>query len=160
MNLKLLNEIQKSLDDSDFDLAHESNMAQARILSPFIEIIESEGITQEDLESKTGLSQPFLSAILNIRKKLNMEHIALLQNALGVVLQPPTILSKSEHSKKFYSKNDYDELEMDKFAILPIFNMGSMFSYFPIDPNRTMENVSKFQIDHFMPGFKGKKQPV
>ncbi|MFM7023237.1 MAG: XRE family transcriptional regulator [Flavobacteriales bacterium] len=106
--MTLLNKIQSEFDDNIFDIEHESNMVQSRLLSPIIETIESQGITQEELAEKTGLAQPFISAVLNIRKNLNMEHIALFQKALGIILQPPTTLTGKEHKSKFYSKEEYD----------------------------------------------------
>ena len=106
--MTLLNKIQSEFENNGFDLEHESNMVQSRILSPIIEAIDEQGITQEKLSEKTGLSQPFISAILNIRKKLNTEHIALFQKALGIIIQTPKALAISEHKSKFYKKEEYD----------------------------------------------------
>lgn len=106
--MTLLNKIQDEFEQKDFDLEHETDMVQSRILSPIIEKIEEQGLTQTNLSEITGLKQPFLSALFNIRKRLNMEHIALLQKALGIVLQSPQMLSIVEHKRKFYSKDEYD----------------------------------------------------
>lgn len=53
-----------------------------------------------------GLPQPFLSVLLNSKKKLNVEHIAMFQQALGIVLQPPQYLPIEEHENKFYENGD------------------------------------------------------
>lgn len=106
----LLNKIKSEFEKNDFDLEHESNMVQARILSPIIDAIEQQKITQEELSERTGLTQPFISSILNIRKKLNMEHIALFQKALDIVIQTPKTLTLIEHKHKFYNKEDYETL--------------------------------------------------
>ncbi len=108
MNTKLLNSIKEELNLDSFDLEHETNMVQARILSPLIEEMELNGITQEELAKITGLKQPFISGLLNIRKNLSMKHIALLQNALGVVLQPPNKLDTLDHSSTFYGSSKYN----------------------------------------------------
>lgn len=114
--MKLLNELRDQLQFQDFDLEHESNMVQSRLLSPILEVIEEKGLTQSQLAIKTGLKQPFISAIFNVRKKLSMEHIALLQNALGIVMQPPEYLSEHQHINKFYSKSDYQESDSESFS--------------------------------------------
>lgn len=108
MNTKLSNSIKSLLKRKGFDLEHESKMTQARILSPLLAIIEDRRITQLELEESTGLKQPFLSGLFNQRRKLNMEHIALLQEALNVKLQPPAYLDNEEHIEKFYSDNEYE----------------------------------------------------
>jgi predicted XRE-type DNA-binding protein len=108
MNTKLSNNIKSLLKQSDFNLEHESKMVQARILSTILEIIDHKNLTQVELEELTGLKQPFLSGLFNQRKKLNMEHIALFQNALRIKLQPPTYLNEEEHNEKFYSDDGYE----------------------------------------------------
>ena len=108
MNMKLSNNIKSLLKYDDFDLEHESKMVQARILSTFLEIIDQEKHTQLDLEKLTGLKQPFLSGLFNQRRKLNMDHIALLQKALKVKLEPPKYLEEEDHIKKFYSNDEYE----------------------------------------------------
>lgn len=110
-----LNKIQDEFENNKFDLEHESKMVQSRILSPIIEAIEENGLTQEELSERTGLRQPFISAILNIRKKLNMEHIALFQKALGIIIQPPQALSINEHKHKYYNKEEYEISTLDVF---------------------------------------------
>ena len=37
-----------------------------------------------------------------------MEHIALLQEALGIKLQPPAYLDNEEHIEKYYSNEEYE----------------------------------------------------
>ena len=106
--MKSLSKIQSEFDNTQFDLEHESDMVQSRLLSPIIEAIEKEGLTQAELAERTGLKQPFISAILNVRKKLNMEHIALFQKALGIVVQPPEVLSVKDHKSKYYSEEEYE----------------------------------------------------
>lgn len=108
MNTKLSNNIKSLLKQSDFNLEHESKMVQARILSTILEIIDDKNLTQLDLQELTGLKQPFLSGLFNQNKKLNMEHIALFQNALKIKLQPPTYLNEEEHNEKFYSDDGYE----------------------------------------------------
>ncbi|MGK4568870.1 helix-turn-helix domain-containing protein [Flavobacterium sp. 3HN19-14] len=109
--MKLLNKLIHKLDTSEFDVTFESQMVQSRIISVFLEIIEFKNLTQQELVQLTGLSQPFLSAIFNNRKKLNVEHIAKLQKALGVILQPPTYLSKEQHHYEYYNESDYSGLD-------------------------------------------------
>ncbi|WP_034236098.1 transcriptional regulator [Arenibacter certesii] len=108
MNTKLSNNIKSLLKQSDFNLEHESKMVQARILSTILEIIDDKNLTQLDLEELTGLKQPFLSGLFNQHKKLNMEHIALFQNALRIKLQPPAYLNEEEHYEKYYSEDGYE----------------------------------------------------
>ena len=110
-----LNKIQNEFENNGFDLEHESDMVQSRILSPIIEAIEEKGLTQAELSERTGLKQPFISAILNVRKKLNMEHIALFQKALGIVIQSPQVLSINEHKHKYYNKEEYDTPSVELF---------------------------------------------
>lgn len=117
MNMKSLNNYKNAFEISSFDLEHEANMVQSRILSSLLEVIEKKGLTQLDLEVLTGLKQPFLSAVFNNRKKINMGHIALLQNALEIVLQPPTYLSKNEHLNKFYDQHDFEAFEIEAFEL-------------------------------------------
>lgn len=107
MNTKLLDKIKGQLNHDNFDIVFESEMVQSRIVSTFLEVIESKNFTQNDLEELTGLSQPFLSALFNNRKKLNVEHIAKLQNALKIVLQPPTYLTIEEHYNTYYQEDEY-----------------------------------------------------
>ncbi len=109
MNMKSLSEIKKELDFDQFDLEHEANMVQSRILSPIIELIESKKLSQVELQKLTGLKQPFISALLNIRKKLSMEHIARFQHALDIKLESPTLLSSQNHDQEYYiEKSDYN----------------------------------------------------
>jgi transcriptional regulator with XRE-family HTH domain len=108
MNMKSLNDLKEKLKSNSFDLEHESNMVQSRILSTLLDIVELKKITQQDLEKKTGLTQPFLSALFHNRRKLNMNHIALLQKALDIVLQPPNALTTDEHNRAFYSSSDFE----------------------------------------------------
>ncbi len=107
MNMKLLDNIKSQLNNDNFDIVFESEMVQSRIVSTFLEVIESKKLTQNDLEELTGLSQPFLSALFNNRKKLNVEHIAKLQNALKIVLQPPKYLTIEEHYHTYYQEDEY-----------------------------------------------------
>ncbi|WP_329805210.1 helix-turn-helix domain-containing protein [Flavobacterium facile] len=107
MNTKLLNKIKSELNNNCFDIVFESQMVQSRIISSFLEVIESKNFTQKDLEDLTGLTQPFLSGLFNNRKKLNVEHIARLQNALNIVLQPPKYLSVEEHHNTYYQEDEY-----------------------------------------------------
>lgn len=107
MSTKLSNSIKSLLKQDDFNLEHESKMVQARILSTFLGIIDDRKLTQSDLEKLTGLKQPFLSGLFNQRRRLNMEHIALFQNALKIKLQPPEYLNDQEHNEKFYSDEEY-----------------------------------------------------
>lgn len=107
MNMKLLDNIKSQLNNDNFDIVFESKMVQSRIISTFLEVIESKKLTQNYLEELTGLSQPFLSALFNNRKKLNVEHIAKLQNALKIVLQPPKYLTFEEHYHTYYQEDEY-----------------------------------------------------
>lgn len=100
-----LQEVFSKLETTSFDLDFEAAMVQNRILHTFLEVIEKKKITQAELGEKMGFSQPFLSALLNSKKKLNVEHIAKFQHALGIVLQPPQYLSIEEHENKFYEKD-------------------------------------------------------
>ncbi|WP_243473063.1 helix-turn-helix domain-containing protein [Winogradskyella sp. MH6] len=112
--MKSLNKFKNILTNPNFDIEHETQMVQSRILSSILEIMDEKEYNQSDLERLTGLSQPFLSSIFNNKKKLSMRHIALIQEALGVILQPPTALSKEAHNNKFYNEND-EPLETAKF---------------------------------------------
>ncbi|MFT6945604.1 MAG: transcriptional regulator with XRE-family HTH domain [Vicingaceae bacterium] len=122
MNMKLSNSIKSLFKNEDFDLDHESKMAQARILSTFLEIIENNKQTQSDLAELTGLKQPFLSGLFNQRRKLSMNHIALLQKALKVKLEPPTYLSDGEHFEKHYSIDEYEPASSYFTESLPLKN--------------------------------------
>lgn len=125
-----LNKIQIEFENNSFDLEHESKMVQSRILSPIIEAIEEQGLTQEELAERTGLKQPFISAILNVRRKLNMEHIALFQRALGIIIQTPEVLSLNEHRNRFYNKEEYDVPPNDLFEeIYHIHPINSLQQY-------------------------------
>ena len=120
MSTKLSNSIKSLLEKDDFNLEHESKMVQARFLSTFLNIIEDKKLTQLDLEKMTGLKQPFLSGLFNQRRKLNMEHIALFQNALKIKLQPPEYLNSQEHNEKFYLEEDYKPIDTyfpDSFSL-------------------------------------------
>lgn len=107
MNTKLLNKAKSLLNNKNFDIAFESQMVQSRIISTLLEVIENKNLTQKDLENLTGLKQPFLSALFNNRKKLNVEHIARFQNALKIVLQPPKYLTLEEHHNTYYQEDEY-----------------------------------------------------
>jgi len=107
MNTKLSNKIKSILKLKEFNLEHESKMAQARILSSILEVVDNKKLTQVELEELTGLKQSFLSGLFNQNRNLSMKHIALLQNALGIVLQPPSYLTVDNHEEKFYSEIDY-----------------------------------------------------
>lgn len=106
INMKSLNKLKEMLSSTNFDLDYEAQMVQSRILSTILEIMEEKEVVQSDLEKLTGLSQPFLSSVLNNRKNLSMKHIALFQRALGIVLQPPEAISNVAHKAKFYNEND------------------------------------------------------
>lgn len=106
MNMKSKNKFSNLYKGKEFNLELEAKLVQARFLSPIIEFIKSKKITQTELKKKTGLSQSFLSNLFNGNKKVNIEHIALLQNALGIVLQPPDPLTNEEHYAKFYENSD------------------------------------------------------
>jgi len=108
MRTKLLNKMKEGFEDRSFDLDFETKMVQSRILSTLLQRIDELGYTQEEIAEKSGLKQPFLSALFHNKKKLNMSHIALLQNALEIVIQPPSYLTDEEHKNKFYSVNNYD----------------------------------------------------
>src|SRR5690606_3879458 len=79
----------------------------SRILSSILEVVEDKKMTQTELSEKTGLKQPFLSALFNLHKKLNMNHIALFQKALEIKLQPPKHYSEEKHLERFYSDKEY-----------------------------------------------------
>ena len=120
----LLNQLRRTLNDDKFDLQFESEMVQSRIISTFLDIIDQKHYTQKELESLTGLKQPFISALFNNRKKLNVEHIALFQKALNIILQPPSYLSKDEHISKFYKDEDfeYDSLISTQDKVIRLYN--------------------------------------
>lgn len=107
MDMKSLNKLTKHLNDNNFDILFESHMVQSRIISSILNAIEFKKLTQQDLEKLTGLSQPFLSALFNNRRKLNVEHIAKLQNALGIIFQPPTYLLNEHHLNEYYNEEQY-----------------------------------------------------
>jgi predicted XRE-type DNA-binding protein len=107
--MKLLNKIKEGFKDEGFDLDHESSMVQARILSPILEKIERDKISQINLAELTGFTQPLLSALFNNTKKLSMKHISLLQKGLGVVIQSSDILTLKEHEERFHVNKDTKE---------------------------------------------------
>ena len=107
--MKSLAKLRELFTEKSFDLEFESQMVQSRIVSTFLEVIEDKNITQKELEEKTGLSQPFISALLNNRKKLNVEHIARLQNALDVKLKSPEYISNSDYEKEYFKESEYTE---------------------------------------------------
>lgn len=99
MSLDKLKEIfsSKSIDN-------ESDMVQSRLLSPLFIAMEEQGITQNELSELTGLQLSLIVDIFNIHEKLTMEHLALFQKALKIVLQPPLVLSSKDHELKHYGK--------------------------------------------------------
>jgi transcriptional regulator with XRE-family HTH domain len=107
--MKSLNKLKELFASKPFDLEFESQMVQSRIVSTFLEVIENLNITQKELEEKTGLSQPFISALLNNRKKLNVEHIAKLQNALGIKLKAPEYFSNYQYENEYFKEIEYTE---------------------------------------------------
>lgn len=107
MTMKSLNKLKNILSIDTFDLEFESQMVQSRIVSTLLEVIDDKKLKQKDLEELTGLSQPFISALFHNRKKLNVEHIALFQKALDIVLQTPTYLDVNEHKRNFYSDSSF-----------------------------------------------------
>ena len=115
--MKYLNKFKDMFNSKSFDLEHETDMVQSRIVSTILEVKEKTGMTQKKLSELTGLKQPFISALFNNRKRLNMEHIALFQNAMEFKLQPPKYLSSKEHFNKFYSTEGFD-LERKYWTLL------------------------------------------
>ncbi len=111
--MKSLKNLQEYFADSSFDLEYETKMVQSRLISTILEAMDEKEFIQSDLAKLTGLSQPFISAIMNNHKNLNMEHIALFQKALNIVLQPPKYLDNNEHRNKYYCSNDF-EIDNDK----------------------------------------------
>lgn len=109
--MKSLNKFKEVFENND--LEHETKMVQSRIISTLLEVIEARGYSQADLAELTGLTQPFISALLNNRKNLNMEHIALFQNGLGIILQPPSYLSLTDHKEKFYASSDHVNIDLE-----------------------------------------------
>ena len=103
--MKSLAELKKIFSGNSFDLEFESQMVQSRIISTFLDVIDEKNITQKELENRTGLSQPFISALFNNRKKLNVEHIAKFQNALGIKLKSPEYLSNSDYEFEYFKEN-------------------------------------------------------
>lgn len=140
--MTLLNKIRSEIKNTEFDIEYEANMVQSRLLSPIIEIIEEQNITQKELSEKTGLAQPFISALLNIRKRLNMDHIALFQNALNIVIQTPNILSKDNHQNKFYDINDYNDSE-DFFENIWHINQEKFTKNYPVIKNNRIYKNKK-----------------
>ena len=144
MNTKSLNKIKKALTVPDFDLEFEAQMVQSRLLSPLIEIMEEKRITQSELAKKTGLSQPFINGLLHLHKKLNMEHIALIQKALGVVLQPPEALTEEAHRKKFYE--EYEPLPEKNLFTFDEENLRKIF-----EKNYSLDNENYTIISERQP---------
>lgn len=116
MKQDTLQEVLSTLETTSFDLTFEAAMVQNRILHTFLEVIEKKKITQAELSERMGLSQPFLSALLNSKKKLNVEHIAKFQHALGIVLQPPQYLSIEEHENKFYENEEQSTISQKRYT--------------------------------------------
>ena len=144
MNMQLSSNIKTLLKKEEFDLDHESSMVQSRILSSILEVVEDKKMTQTELSEKTGLKQPFLSALFNLHKKLNMNHIALFQKALGVKLQPPKYYSEEKHLKKFYSDKEYIPATT-QFIDSDVFN-GTQFVSWISDKHLRTANKGTYSI--------------
>jgi len=96
----------KIVKPKDYDQEHETKMVQSRLLAPLIEVIEQKGYTVKKLSELTGLNRIKITALLNIENLITMEQIALFQKALGVMIQPPAVITAEEHNKKFYVNGD------------------------------------------------------
>ena len=124
MSMNEFKYILDKFDTSEFDIEHETKMVQSRILSPILETIDNKKINQLELEKLTGISQSFISSLFNLKKGLNMEHIAKLQNALGIVLQTPEILDKNEHANKYYNKENFLSEDKQETKLLESISSG------------------------------------
>lgn len=129
MNTKSLEKIKAAISSvRKFDLDYESEMVQARILSPFYEIIEDNNISQVELEKLTGIKQSFLSGLFGGSRKLSMKHIALLQKGLGVVIQPPKYLGFIDHNTEHYTDSSKLLLEEVHLCVTEM-SMSTTFMY-------------------------------
>lgn len=104
-------------NDNKVALEIEVKMVQSRLLSPIIAKMEEVGMTQKELAKRSGMTQPFVNSVLNIRKKISVEHIAKFQKALGIVLQPPIALTEEEHYRAFYDPDYHAEYKKFKETI-------------------------------------------
>ena len=84
--------------DFDFETAE-------RICQRIQNVAKSKGITMKDLSAKTGISDSYLSRVLNGQRRLSSDHLTKLSHALEV---PIPALKKSKKSK-FISELFYDE---------------------------------------------------
>lgn len=155
MTMKSLNKLKDIFSVDSFDLEFEAQMVQSRIVSTLLEVIENKKFKQKELEELTGLSQPFISALFHNRKKLNVEHIALFQKALDIVLQPPTYLDANEHKRHYYSDNDfYKEDLMKSFDNIQVIS----FSFNDISNNYDHNFLKEDLIE--MPTIRKKENKV
>lgn len=77
-------------------------MTQSRLLSPIIELMEKKKIEIQDLAKMSDIKESDLKMILHLDKKLSLDDLVKMQQALDHVIQVPKMLSVSNHHKKFY----------------------------------------------------------
>ncbi len=145
MNTKSLEKIKAAISNVNvrkFNLDYEAEMVQARILSPFYEIIEDNNISQVELEKLTGIKQSFLSGLFGGSRKLSMKHIALLQKGLEIVMQPPKYLSLIDHNTEHYT--DSTNLLLDEVHLC-VTNTGRE-AYFLYSDSKTPKQKKKGRI--------------
>ena len=85
------------------DLDYEAIMVQSRFLSPFMVVMEDKGYNYDHLAKKSGIKKKRLKEIFIMEKHITIEEIAMLQEGLEVVAQPPFLLTKEAHEKQHYS---------------------------------------------------------
>ena len=77
-------------------------MTQSRLLSPIVELMEKKKIEISDLAKASDIKEDDLKRILHINKKITLDDLVKIQQAIDHVIQAPKILSVKDHHKKFY----------------------------------------------------------
>ncbi len=144
--MKSYKEISNYFENDKFDLEHEAQMIQAKILAPFLSKIREEGIKQEILAKRMKVSQPYLSQVFHGDKNLSMSTIAKLQEALDVVLETPSIKDLPKYLDNYYDK-DVDKVSTNELE--EVFGYSVLSN--SISENKWSDELLKSQRD------KGKK---
>lgn len=84
------------------DLDYEALMIQARLLSPYLTVMEDKGFDNTELSKRSGIEEYRIKLIFSGNAFITMEEIAMIQEALDVIAQPPFLLTKEAHKKQHY----------------------------------------------------------
>lgn len=100
--MSLNKNISNLIDLEGFDIEHETMMVQSRLLSPILQFKEDNNLSQNELAEMSGIKQPLLNSIINLKKNLSMKHIAQLQNAIDSVIAP-RLVSRKYLKERYYT---------------------------------------------------------